>query len=42
MSHHEEDFKDPTSLLNVATMLLAFAGTCILPMILQWVSLLNS
>lgn len=41
MSDHEEDFKDTTSAFNVALMLLAFVGTCILPMILQWITLLN-
>ncbi|WP_281279948.1 hypothetical protein [Colwellia ponticola] len=41
MSHHEEDFKETTSAINVAMILLAFAGTGLLPMLLHWTSLLS-
>jgi len=41
MSHHEEDFKDTTSAVNIVTMLVALVTIPLFPMLMGWFTLLR-
>lgn len=41
MSHPEEDFKDTTSALNIALVLVAVVALPLLPMLMGWYTLLR-
>ena len=41
MSHHEEEFKDTTSAVNVAMIIVAMFAMPLLPMLMGWYTLLS-
>ncbi len=41
MSHHEEDFKDTTSVINLAMILVALVTTALVPMLMGWFTMLR-
>jgi len=41
MSHHEEDFKDPSSFKHLAMILVAMFAMPLLPMVMGWFTLLR-
>jgi hypothetical protein len=41
MSHHEEDFKDTTSAINVLMIVVAIIAVPLLPMLMGWFTLLR-
>lgn len=41
MSDHEEDFKDPTSAVNVIMVIVAMFAMPLLPMLMGWYTLLK-
>lgn len=41
MSHHQEDFKDTTSAINVTMIVVAMITFPLLPMLMGWFTLLR-
>jgi len=41
MSHHEEDFKDTTSTINVVMVIVAILTVPLFPMLMGWYTLLR-
>jgi len=41
MSHHEEDFKDSTSAINILLIVVAMVSMPLLPMLMGWYTLLR-
>lgn len=41
MLHHEEDFKDTTSALNILMVIVAMVALPLLPMLMGWYTLLR-
>ena len=41
MTHHEEDFKDTTSTVNVLMIIVAMVAMPLLPMLMGWFTLLR-
>lgn len=41
MTHHEEDFKDTTSALNIIAIIVAIVALPLLPMLMGWFTLLR-